>query len=66
MKIGVLIVLGSLPYLDKVGEWLIGWTRGNTALQIIFVMFVCSFKRSTWLTEGIAFGVEHFAILDCG
>jgi STIMATE family len=40
MKIGTLIVLGSLPYLDKVGEWLIGWTKGSTTLQIIFVMFV--------------------------
>jgi hypothetical protein len=44
MKIGVLVVLGSLPYLDKVGEWLVGWTKGNTTLQIIFVMFVCSLK----------------------
>jgi hypothetical protein len=43
MKIGTLVVLGSLPYLDKVGEWLVGWTKGNTALQIIFVMFVCPF-----------------------
>jgi hypothetical protein len=41
MKIGTLIVLGSLPYLDKVGELIVGWTKGNTALQIIFVMFVC-------------------------
>jgi hypothetical protein len=41
MKIGTLVVLGSLPYLDKVGDWLVGWTEGNTALQIIFVMFVC-------------------------
>jgi len=40
MKIGTLVVLGSLPYLDKVGEWLVGWTNGNTAFQIIFVMFV--------------------------
>jgi len=40
MKIGVLVVLGSLPYLDKIGELIIGWTEGNTALQIIFVMFV--------------------------
>jgi len=40
MKIGALIVLGSLPYLDKVGEWVVGWTKGNTALQIIIVMFV--------------------------
>ena len=42
MKIAVLIVLGSLPYLDKVGDFLIGWTQGNNALQIIFVMFVSS------------------------
>jgi hypothetical protein len=44
MKIATLIVLGSLPYLDKVGEWLVGWTKGNTALQIIFVMFVRPLK----------------------
>ena len=43
MKIATLVVLGSLPYLDKVGEFLIGWTKGNTATQIIFVMFVCPF-----------------------
>jgi len=40
MKIAVLIVLGSLPYLDKVGEMLVGWTKDNTTLQIIIVMFV--------------------------
>jgi len=40
MKIAVLIVLGSLPYLDKVGEVLVGWTKDNTTLQIIIVMFV--------------------------
>ena len=40
MKFAVLVVLGSLPYLDKVGDFIVGWTRGNTTLQIIFVMFV--------------------------
>jgi len=40
MKLGVLVVLGSLPYLDKIGDFIVGWTRGNTTLQIIFVMFV--------------------------
>jgi hypothetical protein len=43
MKLGVLVVLGSLPYLDKVGDFIVGWTRGNTTVQIIFVMFVCPF-----------------------
>ena len=47
MKIGTLVVLGSLPYLDKVGEWLVGWTKGNTALQIIFVMFVSPLVLNT-------------------
>lgn len=40
MKLGTLVVLGSLPYLDKVGDFIVGWTKGNTTLQIIFVMFV--------------------------
>jgi hypothetical protein len=68
MKIGALIVLGSLPYLDKIGEWVVGWTKGDTTLQIIFVMFVClPFSESgSWLTGDITFGVEHFAVLDCG
>jgi len=47
MKIGTLVVLGSLPYLDKVGDWLVGWTEGNTALQIIFVMFVSPLLLNT-------------------
>jgi len=50
MKIGVLIVLGSLPYLDKIGQFIIGWTEGNTAMQIIFVMFVRLSLR--WAVDG--------------
>jgi len=47
MKIATLVVLGSLPYLDKIGEFLIGWTKGNTATQIIFVMFISPLVLNT-------------------
>jgi hypothetical protein len=64
MKIGTLVVLGSLPYLDKIGEWLVGWTKGNTALQIIIVMFVCPLKGKADVDITIA--AEYIAVFDCG
>jgi len=65
MKIATLVVLGSLPYLDKIGEFLIGWTKGNTATQIIFVMFV---RPSTEceLTIDFAFRAEYITIFNRG
>jgi STIMATE family len=70
MKIGTLIVLGSLPYLDKVGEWLVGWTKGNTALQIIIVMFVRSptprFSLLELTLADITICAEYIAIFNCG
>jgi len=71
MKIGTLIVLGSLPYLDKVGELIVGWTKGNTALQIIFVMFVWPFPHpSLSLPRGSIFPVSFrllgFRLLEGG
>jgi hypothetical protein len=67
MKIGTLIVLGSLPYLDKIGELIVGWTKGNTALQIVFVMFVCShiFMEQRLMVD-FAFDLEYLAVFDCG
>src|SRR2546421_3521922 len=66
MKIGTLIVLGSLPYLDKIGELIVGWTKGNTALQIVFVMFVCShiFMEQRLMVD-LAFDLEYLAVFDC-
>jgi hypothetical protein len=65
MKIGTLVVLGSLPYLDKIGEWLVGWTKGNITLQIIIVMFVCALMKENADVD-IAVGVEYFTVFDRG
>lgn len=77
MKVGTLIVLGGLPYLNKIGELIVGWTKGNTALQIIFVMFVRPLSPAsllvpictvggTGLMVDLAVGLEYVAVFDCG
>ena len=65
MKIGTLVVLGSLPFLDKMGELLVGWTRGNTTLQIIIVMFVLPPLRDLCLILDITVGFKYVTIFNC-
>ncbi|KAH8676477.1 vacuolar membrane protein-domain-containing protein [Tricladium varicosporioides] len=40
MKLCVLIIFLVCPWISRVGDWALGWTEGNAALQIIFVMLV--------------------------
>lgn len=40
MKICVFIVISVFPFIVKVGDWALGWTEGNTAYQIAFVMLL--------------------------
>ncbi|KAK4170267.1 vacuolar membrane protein-domain-containing protein [Cladorrhinum sp. PSN259] len=40
MKICVLVLFMTLPWLPKIGDWALGWTEGNEKLQIVFVMML--------------------------
>lgn len=40
MKICVLIIFLTLPWISRVGDWALRWTDGNEQLQIIFVMML--------------------------
>ncbi|QSZ33918.1 hypothetical protein DSL72_005492 [Monilinia vaccinii-corymbosi] len=40
MKICVLIVFLVLPWISQIGDWALRWTEGDTALQVVFVMFI--------------------------
>lgn len=40
MKICVLIMFLALPWIERVGDWALGWTEGNEQLQIVFVMML--------------------------
>ena len=40
MKLVVLIMFYSFPWLSHVGDWALRWTEGNERVQIIFVMMV--------------------------
>ncbi|EXJ76386.1 uncharacterized protein A1O5_00894 [Cladophialophora psammophila CBS 110553] len=40
MKICVFIIFQLCPWLGRVGDWALGWTEGNEAVQIAFVMFI--------------------------
>lgn len=40
MKICVLIIFITMPWISKVGDWALGWTEGNEKLQIAFVMMI--------------------------
>ena len=40
MKICVFILFQLCPWLGRVGDWALGWTEGNEAVQIAFVMFI--------------------------
>lgn len=36
----VWLLFALLPWLPWVGDWALRWTKGNTALQVVFAMFV--------------------------
>lgn len=38
MKSCVLFIFSVLPWISRVGDWALGWTEGNEALQVFFVM----------------------------
>ena len=40
MKMFVWFLFAVLPWLPWVGDWALGWTEGNEAIQIAFVMFI--------------------------
>jgi len=40
MKLFVFFLFQALPWLPWVGDWALRWTKGNHALEIVFVMFV--------------------------
>jgi hypothetical protein len=40
MKLFVLILFMTLPWLPHVGDWALRWTEGNEKLQIVFVMML--------------------------
>ncbi|KAG9244443.1 vacuolar membrane protein-domain-containing protein [Calycina marina] len=40
MKICVLVIFLLCPWISRVGDWALGWTEGNVALQVAFVMFI--------------------------
>ncbi|CEJ62061.1 Putative Vacuolar membrane protein [Penicillium brasilianum] len=40
MKVCVFILISLFPFIVKVGDWALGWTEGNTAYQIAFVMLL--------------------------
>ncbi|KAJ6788622.1 hypothetical protein PWT90_08306 [Aphanocladium album] len=40
MKICVLVIFITMPWISKVGDWALSWTEGNEKLQIAFVMMI--------------------------
>lgn len=40
MKICVLIIFLTMPWISRVGDWALSWTDGNEELQIVFVMML--------------------------
>ncbi|KAK4193360.1 vacuolar membrane protein-domain-containing protein [Podospora australis] len=40
MKLCVLVLFMTLPWLEEIGDWALGWTEGNEKLQIVFVMML--------------------------
>lgn len=39
-KVCIFFLIGIFPFIIKVGDWALGWTEGNTAYQIAFVMLL--------------------------
>lgn len=40
MKLIVLAIFLTMPWISKVGDWALSWTDGNEKLQIAFVMMI--------------------------
>ncbi|KUI56572.1 hypothetical protein VP1G_03914 [Cytospora mali] len=40
MKICVLIIFLTMPWISRVGDWALSWTEGNERVQIVFVMML--------------------------
>ncbi|KAJ9139096.1 DUF3661 domain-containing protein [Pleurostoma richardsiae] len=40
MKLCVLVIFLTLPWISRVGDWALGWTEGNEKLQLAFVMMI--------------------------
>ncbi|CAK7232458.1 hypothetical protein SBRCBS47491_008278 [Sporothrix bragantina] len=40
MKICVLIIFVTMPWISRIGDWALRWTEGNEQLQIVFVMML--------------------------
>ncbi|GKZ67844.1 hypothetical protein AnigIFM50267_002396 [Aspergillus niger] len=40
MKVCVSFLIEVFPFIVKIGDWALGWTEGNTAIQIAFVMLL--------------------------
>ncbi|OAR05686.1 hypothetical protein LLEC1_03178 [Akanthomyces lecanii] len=40
MKLCVLVIFVTMPWISKVGDWALSWTEGNEKLQIAFVMMI--------------------------
>lgn len=40
MKLCVLVIFLTLPWISRVGDWALGWTEGNEKLQVAFVMMI--------------------------
>lgn len=40
MKICVLIIFLTMPWISRIGDWALSWTEGNERVQIVFVMML--------------------------
>lgn len=40
MKLVVVTFFHLCPWIENVGEWILGWTKGNYKLQVVFVMLI--------------------------
>ncbi|KAI8059541.1 vacuolar membrane protein-domain-containing protein [Gongronella butleri] len=40
MKFVVVLLFRVCPWLEDVGEWILGWTMGNPKVQVVFVMLI--------------------------
>ncbi|KAK7744973.1 hypothetical protein SLS53_003206 [Cytospora paraplurivora] len=40
MKVCVLIIFLTMPWISRIGDWALKWTEGNERVQIVFVMML--------------------------
>jgi hypothetical protein len=40
MKVVVVLLFRICPWLESLGRWILGWTMGNTKIQVLFVMLM--------------------------